>query len=81
MKIVGEAVLAGKESYFIKAGLDNFGTVDTPTPYRMSDAVRFLDAAMGSLTRPCSVVAYQAIKGRILALQSDACYALYSEAA
>lgn len=75
MKILGEAVLAGKESYFIKAGLDKFGAVDTPTPYRMSDAVRFLDAAMSSLTRPCSVVDYQAIKWRILALRSDACYA------
>jgi DNA helicase HerA-like ATPase len=68
-------VLAGKQSYFVKAGLDKFGTVDTPTPYRMSDAVRFLDAAMGSLNRPDSVVAYQAVKGRILALQSDARYA------
>ena len=75
VKILGEAVLAGKQSYFVKAGLDKFGTVDTPTPYRMSDAVRFLDAAMGSLNRPDSVVAYQAVKGRILALQNDARYA------
>jgi hypothetical protein len=40
----------------------------------MSDALRFLDAAMGSLNRPDSVAAYQAVKGRILALQSDARY-------
>src|SRR5215467_2559200 len=75
VKILGEAVLAGKQSYFAKVGLDKFGTVDTPTPYRMSDALRFLDSAMGSLNRPDSVVAYQAIKGRILALQNDARYA------
>jgi DNA helicase HerA-like ATPase len=74
VKILREAVLAGKQSYFLKAGIDKFGTVDTPTPYRMSDVVRFLDAAMGSLNRPESVAAYQAVKGRILSLQSDARY-------
>ena len=74
VKILGEAVLAGKQSYFVKAGLDKFGTIDTPTPYRMSDVLRFLDAAMGSLNRPDSVATYQAIKGRILTLQSDARY-------
>jgi len=74
VKILGEAVLAGKQSYFIKVGIDKFGTVDTPTPYRMSDVLRFLDASMGSLNRPDSVAAYQALKGRILALQSDARY-------
>jgi len=74
VKILGEAVLAAKQSYFAKAGLERFGTVDTPAPYRMSDALRFLDTAMGSLNRPDSVAAYQAVKGRILALQSDARY-------
>ena len=74
VKILEEAVLAGKQSYFVKAGLDKFGTIDTPTPYRMSDVLRFLDAAMGSLNRPDSVATYQAIKGRILTLQSDARY-------
>ena len=73
-KILAEAVLAGKQSYSVKTGLDKFGTVDTPTPYRMSDALRFLDAAMGSLNRPDSVAAYQAVKGRIVSLQSDARY-------
>jgi uncharacterized protein len=72
VKILGEAVLAAKQSYFAKVGLDKFGTVDTPAPYRMSDALRFLDTAMGSLNRPDSVVAYQAVKGRILALQNNA---------
>ena len=74
VKILGEAVLAGKQSYFVKAGLDKFGTIDTPTPYRMSDVLRFLDTAMGSLNRPDSVATSQAIKGRILTLQSDARY-------
>jgi DNA helicase HerA-like ATPase len=74
VKVLGEAVLAAKQSHFAKAGLDKFGTVDTPSPYRMSDALRFLDTAMGSLSRPDSVTAYQAVKGRILALQGDSRY-------
>jgi len=73
-KILGEAVLAAKQSYFAKAGLDKFGTVDTPAPYRISDMLRFLDTAMGSLNRPDSVAAYQSVKGRILALQNDTRY-------
>jgi uncharacterized protein len=74
VKILGEAVLAAKQSYFAKAGLDHSGTVDTPAPYRISDVLRFLDVAMGSLDRPESVGAYQSVKGRILALQNDARY-------
>jgi uncharacterized protein len=73
-KILGEAVLAAKQTSLAKIGLDKFGTVDTPAPYRMSDVLRFLDTAMGSLNRPDSVAAYQAVKGRIVALQNDPRY-------
>ena len=78
-KILGEAVMAAKQSYFVKAGLDGLGTVDTPAPYRMSDVLRFLDTAMGSLNRPDSVAAYQAVKNRILALHNDARYGFVFE--
>jgi uncharacterized protein len=73
-KILGEAILAAKQPYFAKVGLDKFGTVDTPAPYRISDALRWLDVAMGSLNRPDSVAAYLTVKGRILALQNDTRY-------
>ena len=73
-KILGEAVMAAKQTSLAKVGLDKFGTVDTPAPYRMSDVLRFLDMAMGSLNRPDSVAAYQAVKGRIVALQNDPRY-------
>jgi uncharacterized protein len=73
-KILGEAILAAKQTYFSKAGLEKHGTVDTPAPYRMSDVIRFLDGAMGSLNRPEAVSAYQLIKARIIALQSDTRY-------
>jgi DNA helicase HerA-like ATPase len=74
MKILSDAILASKQSYFSRAGLDKHGTVDTPAPYRMSDLIRYLDTAMGSLNRPESVADYQAVKARILALQSDIRY-------
>jgi uncharacterized protein len=73
-KILGEAVMAAKQASLAKVGLDKFGTVDTPAPYRMSDVLRFFDTAMGSLNRPDSVAAYQAVKGRIVALQNDPRY-------
>ena len=74
-KILAEAILAAKQAYFAKTGLDKHGTVDTPAPYRISDVIRSLDTAMGSLNRPESVAAYQALKGKIAALQADARYA------
>ena len=74
IKILAEAILAAKHSYSTKAGLDKFGTVDTPAPYRMSDVLRALDTAMGSFNRPDGVPSYQTVKARILALQNDARY-------
>jgi len=74
VRILGDVVLAAKQAHFLKAGLDKHGTVDTPAPYRMSDVLRFLDTAMGALNRPESVAAYQAVKSRLLALQSDVRY-------
>jgi hypothetical protein len=73
-KILWEAILAAKQSYFAKAGLEKFGTVDTPAPYRMSDALRHIDTVMGSLNRPDSVADYQTVKGRVLSLQNDPRY-------
>lgn len=73
-KILGEAILASKQAYFTKAGLDKFGTLDTPAPYRMSDVLRALDTAMGSLNRPDGIPSYQTVKARIVALQNDARY-------
>jgi DNA helicase HerA-like ATPase len=74
-KILGETVLAAKHANLTKAGLDKVGSVDTPVPYRMSDALAHLDRAMGALNRPESVGAFQTVKARILALQNDSRYA------
>ncbi|HEX2646744.1 MAG TPA: DUF87 domain-containing protein, partial [Candidatus Dormibacteraeota bacterium] len=73
-KVLGDAVLAAKQTNFFKAGLDKVGSVDTPVSYRMSDALAYLDRAMGALDRPESVSTYHTVKSRILALQADARY-------
>src|SRR5947207_475524 len=73
-KILGDAILAAKQSYFARSGLDKTGTVDTPVPYRMSEVIRHLDTAMGALDRPENVGAVQALQQRLQALQSDARY-------
>jgi uncharacterized protein len=70
-KILAEAVLSAKLAYLGKAPTDRHCSIDTPLPYRVSDLVRCLDQAMGSLNRPESVAAYQLVKTRILALQND----------
>ena len=70
-KILAEAVLSAKLAYFGKAVTDRHCSVDTPTPYRISDLIRYLDTTMGSLNRPESVAAYQLVKTRMLALQND----------
>jgi DNA helicase HerA-like ATPase len=71
-KILAETVLAAKHANLVKAGLDKSGSVDTPIPYRMSDALAYLERAMGALNRPESVGAFHTVKGRIVALQADA---------
>jgi len=75
VKVLADAVLAAKHTHFVKSGLEQHGTVDTPVPYRMSDVIRFLDIAMGALNRGESVPAYQAVKARVMALQTDTRYA------
>jgi uncharacterized protein len=70
-KILGEAVLSAKVAYFGKSPMDRHVSIDTPMPYRVSDLIRYLDNAMGSLNRPESVAAYQLVKTRMMALQND----------
>jgi DNA helicase HerA-like ATPase len=50
-------------------------TVDTPTPFRMSDIVAWLDEQMGRLERNQSMLPYRRLKARIETLVSDQRYA------
>lgn len=49
-------------------------TVDTPTPYRLSDVVGYIDDQLGKLDRAQSTVPYRRLKTRIEMLVSDQRY-------
>jgi hypothetical protein len=49
-------------------------TVDTPTPYRLSDVVAYIDDQLGKLDRAQSTVPYRRLKTRIETLVSDQRY-------
>jgi uncharacterized protein len=46
-------------------------TVDTPTPFRISDLVRFIDDAMGRLDKPDTSIPYLRLKTRLESLRDD----------
>ena len=50
-------------------------TVDTPTPYKVSDVISFLDQEMGRLDRKDDLGPYKKLKARLEALLTDARYA------
>lgn len=52
----------------------NSVTVDTPTPYRLSDVVAYIDEQLGKLERTQSTVPYRRLKARIETLVSDQRY-------
>jgi DNA helicase HerA-like ATPase len=47
------------------------GTVDSPTPFRLSDLTNYIDEQLGKLERPYPTLAYRRLKLRIEALASD----------
>lgn len=49
-------------------------SVDTPSPYRLSDLLRLMDQEMGQLDRPRELMPYKHLKNRIENLQNDARY-------
>lgn len=49
-------------------------TVDTPTPYRLSDVVSYIDEQVGKLDRARSTVPYRRLRARIETLVSDQRY-------
>ncbi|HEX4272483.1 MAG TPA: DUF87 domain-containing protein [Rhizomicrobium sp.] len=49
-------------------------TVDTPTPFRMSDVVAWLDEQLGRLERSQFLLPYRHLKGRIESLATDQRY-------
>jgi len=52
----------------------SFITVDTPTPYRMSDLIALIDKALGGLNNSQSMAPYKKLRGRLTAVSQDARY-------
>lgn len=51
------------------------GTVDSPTPFRLSDLLAYIDEQLGRLERPYPTLAYRRLKARIEMLTTDPRYA------
>jgi DNA helicase HerA-like ATPase len=49
-------------------------SIDTPTPYRISDVISLLDQTMGRLDRPRDLLPYRRLKNRIETLTMDRRY-------
>jgi DNA helicase HerA-like ATPase len=51
------------------------GTVDSPTPFRLSDLLTYIDEQLGKLERPHPTLAYRRLRSRIEQLTTDPRYA------
>lgn len=67
--ILKRAVLDARQKYSAKDA--PFITVDTPSPYRLTDLVRYIDTKMGEFEKPESSVPFLRLKARIEALGAD----------
>jgi DNA helicase HerA-like ATPase len=69
--ILYEAILHARKEYGNKEDDKSWITVDTPTPYRLTDVFQWLDKEMGRLNRVDTSAPYLRLKGRIETLQND----------
>jgi len=81
VEILGEAVLSAKRRYSeaqagrLRKASDNAGiTVDTPTPFRLSDVVAYITEHLGKLERVRSTLPYRRLVSRIDAFIADPRY-------
>jgi DNA helicase HerA-like ATPase len=81
VEILGEAVLASKKRYAgaqsrrLRESSGAIGiTVDTPTPFRLSDITAFIDERLGRLEKTQSVIPLRRLRNRIDMLVGDPRY-------
>lgn len=81
VEILGEAVLSAKrrysegQSHRLRRNPDSAGiSVDTPTPFRLSDVTEFIDERLGSLERMQAFVPLKRLRNRIELLVRDPRY-------
>jgi DNA helicase HerA-like ATPase len=81
IEILSEGVLSSKRKYSeaqasrLRRTTEAAGlTVDTPTPFRLSDVVAFIDDNLGKLERAQAATPYRRLKARVEALVADPRY-------
>lgn len=73
--ILSEFVGTAKQQHYGGGAQVAHITADTPTPYRMTAVVQFIDQVMGRLEKPDSLGPYQRLKAALEKLMSDARFA------
>ena len=81
-EILADAVLVAKKRFLelttgrvrSRASDTASGTVDSPTPFRLSDLLAYIDEQLGKLERPYPTLAYRRLKARIETLTTDPRY-------
>jgi hypothetical protein len=82
VEILCDAIIVAKKRYseatsgrIRTRALDtSTATVDSPTPFRLSDLITFIDEQLGKLERPYPTLAYRRLKSRIEQLTTDPRY-------
>ncbi|MEE9140794.1 MAG: DUF87 domain-containing protein [Alphaproteobacteria bacterium] len=70
-EILKGAILEAKKKYLEGESDTDFVTVDTPTPYRMGELIRLIEAGMGTLDKAENSAPYMRLKSRIDGLTAD----------
>jgi DNA helicase HerA-like ATPase len=73
--ILKDAILRAKQAFFGDAQGEDHLTVDTPSPYRLSDLIAALREGMGALNKADGSGPYLSLIARIESLRSDRRYA------
>jgi DNA helicase HerA-like ATPase len=82
VEILSDAVVVAKKRFLDAAAGrvrsrmadTSTGTVDSPTPFRLSDLIGYIDEQLGKLERPYPTLAYRRLKSRIEQLTTDPRY-------
>ncbi|MCP5368963.1 MAG: ATP-binding protein [Hyphomicrobiales bacterium] len=69
--ILRNAVLRARREFTRNAELSSFITVDTPSPFSLTDLIKIIDAESGKLERAESVQAYMRLIERLERLRAD----------
>ena len=81
VEILCDAVIMAKKRFSdatagrVRTRVLDTATVDSPTPFRLSDLIGYIDEQLGKLERPYPTLAYRRLRSRIEILTTDPRYA------